>query len=98
MKTAKVTVAGKERTAKFPVMALIRLEKEAGINIKDLQEQDSTSDLETIVAIIWAGLVTDDPDLTMEYLAENMEISELTEVAQTVMSVMSDEGKKAQAF
>ena len=39
MKTEKVFVAGKERTIKFPVMALIRLKRDAGINLSDLQNE-----------------------------------------------------------
>ena len=94
MKTEKVFVAGKERTVKFPVMALIRLKNEAGINLSDLQNEEVMTDIETIVSLIWAGLVTDDPSLTKEFLAENMEISELNEVAQKVMSVINTSGKK----
>ena len=52
------------------------------------------TDIETIVALIWAGLVTDDPELTRDYLAENLEINELNEVAQKVMAVINDTGKK----
>lgn len=94
MKTEKVFVAGKERTIKFPVMALIRLKRDAGINLADLQDEEVMTDIETIVALIWAGLVTDDPELTQDYLAENLEISELNEVAQKVMTVINDTGKK----
>lgn len=94
--TTTVNVAGKERIVKFPVMSLIRLKKEAGIDLSALQGKDEMQDIETIVALIWAGLVTDDPSLTREFLAENMEIHELNEVAQTVMSVINQQVKKDQ--
>lgn len=93
-KPITVEVAGKERKVKFPVSAFIRLKHEHGIVLKDLQNDDKIQDVETIIAIIWAGLVTDDPTLTVEYLADNMELSELSDVAQTVMGAINVEGKK----
>lgn len=90
-----VNVAGKEREIRFPVSALIKLKKEAGINISDLQsDEEKARDIETIVALIWAGLVTDDPDLTIDYLADNMELHELNEVAEKIGEAINQEGKK----
>lgn len=89
-----VNVAGKERTVKFPVSALIKMKKETGISLSDLQDEEKVQDIETIVAIIWAGLVTDDPSLTVDELAESIELNELSEVAQKVMSVINAQAKK----
>lgn len=88
-----VSVAGKERKVKFPVSAMIKLEKEAGITIGDLEDEETMKSVQTILALVWAGLITDDPDLTMDYLADNLEMNELNEIATKVANVIGDQGK-----
>lgn len=90
----KVVIAGKEKTVRFPVASLIKMKKETGVTLKDLQDDDKVQDIETILAIIWAGLISADPTLSIDDLAESIEMSELSEIAQVVMSAINAETKK----
>lgn len=90
----KITICGKERTVKYPVFALIKLKKDTGIQLKDLQDKDKAEDLETIVSIIWAGLIHEDDSLTVEDVAKDIELDQLEEVAQKVTEVLTKSVKK----
>lgn len=85
-----VNVAGKERTVKFPVFSVIKLEKERGIKLSDLQDEEKARDLETIVGLVWAGLLHEDPSLTFEEVAMDIELDELGDIAKKVTSVLSE--------
>lgn len=89
-----VKIAGKEKKVRFPVSAVIKLQKEHGIKLTDLGKDEESMDMETILALIWAGLVTHDPKITVEYLGDNIELHELTDIAQTVMQEVNKEQKK----
>lgn len=88
-----VEVADKEYTVRFPISALIKLKNEANIDIADLEDEETAQDLETIIALIWAGLVTESPEITREYLADSIEMYELASISEKVVSVISSGGK-----
>lgn len=69
-------IGEQERTLAFPIMALIRLKKEFGIQLKDLQDEDKSQDMEVILAIIWAGLIHEDKDLSFEDLGYQIDVTE----------------------
>lgn len=86
----KVTVTlDKERTLQFPVMALIKLKKERGIQLQDLQQEGKAQDLEVILGIVWAGLITEDPELTFEDLGNMVDIATLGELSQHLGTLFS---------
>lgn len=89
-----VNIAGEDLKVKFPVSAVIRLQKEHGVKLTDLGNDENGMDMETIIALIWAGVVTHSPDTTVEYLADNIELHEITEIAQVVMQEVNKEQKK----
>lgn len=88
-----VEIGGEEYEVRFPVSALIKLKNEAGISISDLDDEETAEDLETIVALIWSGIVTEAPDVTREFLADNIEMHELGPISEKVVSVISAGGK-----
>lgn len=87
-KTAKIQL-DKERTLAFPLMALIRLQKEHGIKLADLQDEEKAQDLEVILAIIWAGLIHD-----LGYMLDLLELPEITKALGEVFNGMNDKGLK----
>lgn len=89
-KGVKVTIGDKERTLKFPVMSLINLKKNFGIQLSDLQDEEKAQDLETILAIIYSGLIHEDKELTFEELGYMIEINELPHIAEKLSEAFED--------
>lgn len=84
----------KPRTLAYPVYSLIKLKKEHGIELKDLQDKEKAEDLETILAVVWAGLIHEDTDLTMEELGFMLDITQLPEISQKVAEVFESMNSK----
>ncbi|WP_407708527.1 hypothetical protein ACIU4M_00765 [Bacillus altitudinis] len=92
MKTATVFI-DKERKLAFPMMSLIRLKKEHGIQIADLQDEKKAQDMEVITAIIWAGLIHEDRELTFEDVAYMIDLSQLPEISKKLGEVFGELGE-----
>lgn len=92
-KTAKVML-DKERTLKYPVFSLIRLQKEHGIKLTDLSDEKKAQDLEVIVALIWAGLIHEDKELTLEDVGNMIDLSDLTDLSTVMADVLGNATKK----
>lgn len=84
VKTQKVVVNGKEMEMSFPVSALMRLEDKYGITVGDLGDKKNSQSLSFIVKFLWAGLSTKQPELTLEELTEDLDVSELQELAKPI--------------
>lgn len=90
-KRGKVKVnLDKERTLYFDLNALCLLE-ENGINITDLQNGVKMSQVR---AILWAGLVHEDPELTLEAVGALVTADCLEEVSTAIGEAFSAGGKK----
>jgi len=89
-----IEIDGEEYKIKFPAYSLIKLKNERGIELKDLQDEEVASDIETIVALIWAGLIHNDGAPTFDEVAKDIEISELQEAAEKVTQVINGSVKK----
>jgi len=76
-----VTIGEKERNLKYPVMALIKLKKDFGIQLSDLQDEEKAQDMEVILAIIYVGLIHEDRDLQFEELGYMIDIADLPYIA-----------------
>lgn len=84
----------KERTLAFPLMSLIRLKKEYGIELKDLQDEAKAQDIETILTVIWAGLIHEDKELTVEDVGYMIDITELPEVSEKLSEIFRSMNEK----
>ncbi|MED4619450.1 hypothetical protein [Priestia megaterium] len=93
MKTVEVTL-DKVRKLAFPLMSLIRLKKEHGIELKDLQDKEKAQDIETILTIIWAGLIHEDKELSVEDLGYMIDITELPEISEKLTSIFNEMNAK----
>lgn len=95
-KTATITL-DKERTLAFPIMSLIKLEKEHGVKLTDLQDPEKAQDFSVILAIIWAGLIHEDRELSYEdlgYLVDLTDLPAVTTALGEVFNGMSDKELK----
>lgn len=93
--TKKIDITlDKERTLAFPIMSLIRLKKEHGIELKDLADEKKSQDMETILALIWAGLVHEDRDLTLEDVGYMVDITMLPEVSEKLSGIFKGLAEK----
>lgn len=85
----KVTL-DKERTLKYSLNSMIMLE-EHGVNVSELGTDTTMS---TVRLLVWAGLKHEDPEITIEYVGEIMDMGSLAEVMEAVGRALSSNGKK----
>ena len=93
MKTVEITL-DKQRKLAYPVYSLIKLKKEHGIELKDLQDKEKAEDLETILAIVWAGLIHEEKDLSMEDLGYMIDITALPEISKKISEIFAGMNEK----
>lgn len=93
-KTKKIKL-DKVRTMKYPVYSLVRLQEEQGVRISDLQDGDKAQDMRVILSLIWAGLIHEDPDLTVEHVGNNMDIADLPEIAKSMGEIFESMNAKS---
>jgi hypothetical protein len=80
-----IELGGKTRHLRYTFNSLCRLEEETGIPIGDIGNFKSGSlRLTTLRALIWAGLVHDDKDLTPEAVGEIFEDMDLGTIADKI--------------
>lgn len=84
----------KQRTLKYPIMSLIRLKNEYGIELKDLADEEKAQDMEVILAVIWAGLIHEDRELTVEELGYMLDITELPEISKKLTEIFKGLNQK----
>ena len=77
----------KERNLAFPLMSLVRLKKEHGLEIKDLADEEKSQDIENIIKVIWAGLIHEDKELTVEDVGYMLDISELPAISEKLTEI-----------
>lgn len=81
-----VTFRGQEVTLKYPLYALMKLE-ERGVNIADVNsEQVKITD---IVNIVWAGLVCQFPDVTVEEIATVYDMADMEQLAAAMSAAFN---------
>ncbi|MDF2612541.1 MAG: hypothetical protein K0S71_327 [Clostridia bacterium] len=85
----KITL-DKERVLKFNLNSLVKLE-EIGVNVQSLQDNAKISDIRSI---LWAGLVHEDKDLTLEMIGDMVDMDNLQEVTDAIAKAFGDKGKK----
>lgn len=83
----------KERNLRFPIMSLIKLKKVHGIELKDLSDKEKAQDMETILAVIWAGLIHEDTELTMDELGFMIDIADLPTISEKLSEVFAGMNK-----
>lgn len=79
-----IELDGKQRTLKFDLNALCLFEEAAGIGITEALQKRSMS---AIRALLWAGLIHEDPLLTVDDVGK-MEFGGLREMVQSLVSAL----------
>lgn len=82
-------IAEQERNLAYPIMSLIKLKKDFGIQLKDLQDEEKAQDMETILAVIYVGLIHEDKELTFDELGYMIDVTELPEISSKLSEVFA---------
>ena len=80
----------KERTLYFDLNALVALEDQ-GINVATINEGVKMSQIR---GILWAGLIHEDKDLTMEQVGAMVTFDNIQDVSDCIAKAFSTDGKK----
>lgn len=92
-KKVEITLDKKRKLA-YPIMSLIRLKKEHGLELTDLQDEAKAQDIEVILKVIWAGLIHEDQELTVEQVGYMIDIADLPEVSTKLTEVFQGMNQK----
>ncbi|MFG3611444.1 hypothetical protein [Rummeliibacillus stabekisii] len=95
-KTATVMINGEEKKLAYPVGALIKLETQYGIKMADLGKDGNSESLDVILKMIWAGLIHENPELTVDELGFMIDITELPEIAAKFGDIFGSMTKNSQ--
>lgn len=81
----EIILGGKPRKLTFNLYAFCRLDEETGKNILtgDVFNSMRPRDL---VELVWCGLITDEPELTIDDVAKEIKLSEIMQLPQVVQS------------
>lgn len=93
-KTVKVQLNGKEVTMAYPLLSVIRLEKEQGVRLQDLSDKEKANDIENILKVLWAGFIHENKDLTVEELGNMIDLTDLPELTSHFSVIFEDMQKK----
>ena len=84
----KVTL-DKERTLKFDFNSFVAMES-VGVNLQDLGKEDSGRQMTAIRALLWAGLLHEDKDLTIDEVGAMITFDNMEYVMGIVGEAMND--------
>ena len=83
-----IEIAGRRLQIRYPLRALKRMEAEAGVSIfKDMQRAFSSAD--KFATLLYYGLVTHQPDITQEWIEDNMELATFASISPYLTYAMS---------
>ena len=83
-------VLEKPRKLRYTWRSIRRLNNEYDVNILDMDEESFTNP-DTISKILWAGLIWDDPDLTVDALDDLIELRQLANISTKVSEAIADQ-------
>lgn len=71
-----ISLGGKNRRLVYNLYSFMRLDEETGKNVFDGSAFNAARPKD-LVALLWAGLVNDDPNLTLEQVAKEARLDEI---------------------
>jgi hypothetical protein len=82
----------RERTLRYTWAGIKRLQKEHGINFLRLVTEDEEWYLDPVKfsAVLWCGLVSDDPALTIDAMDEQITLPRLTAITTAMLEAVAD--------
>lgn len=84
-KNLKITL-DKERTLKYTLNSLIKFEKLTGRSVTEIGEN---MNMETILALLYVGLIHEDKKLTIEKLGDMITLDKFFEINEVVTSAFT---------
>lgn len=90
-KTKKIVAVmlDKERHLKFNLNALIMAEKITGKKLSEMGEDKAEFGLEFLRAMLYAGLIHEDKELTLEEVGDMIDMDNMEEVTEKLGEAMS---------
>lgn len=85
--TGTINFNNEQVKLKFPLYSLIKLEDVYGVKLADLEHNSDSVSL--IAKLVWAGLLYKNPDLTLDEVAMQFDISDLSDIAGAISSAVS---------
>jgi len=79
-------IGGVRKTFKFNHYGLARLQKETGKN-PFVIETWQTDEQEMTVSLLWAGLITDEPEITIEKVSKDLSWAEMKQIPKFIQEV-----------
>ena len=84
-KTVKITLNdGVERTIKFTLNALAELEDKFGSVQAAFDKLEKENSMKALRAVLWAGLLWKEPDLTEKQVGDLIDLSLMQDIAQSL--------------
>lgn len=83
----KVTLGGRQRTLRYDLNALAELEEATGTSLAELQSK--TVGLRFLRALVWAGLLHQEPDLTQREVGAWIDGENLQEVQDAAVKALT---------
>lgn len=69
-------------TLRYTTPAFLKLEQETGLTLTELQARLGAGSVHAIVALVWAGLLHAEPNLTVERAAARVDMRRLEQIAE----------------
>jgi len=90
-KAIKITLLdGIERTVKFTLNAMAELEERYGTVEKAFEELEANS-VKALRAVLWAGFIEDDPDLTERQVGSLIDITYMSDLMESLNEAFSND-------
>ena len=83
----RIELGGRERTLRYPMRSVKRLKAECGVNLFGLGETQM-SDPDVMSAVLWAGLIHGDPELTVDEVDGWYELKDLGAISEAIAGAM----------
>lgn len=86
----------RERRLSYPWGSIKRLKREHGLNLLLLvsEQAEQLMEPDVLSAVLWAGLLADDPDLTVEQVDGMLSLGRLVTVAESVTAAIAESLKE----
>jgi hypothetical protein len=82
---------GVERKLRFTLNALAELEEMFGTVQEAFDRLEKNNSLVALRAILWAGFIEDDPDLTLKKLGSLIDLADMSSLTETVAKAFAED-------
>lgn len=80
----KIELGGEERTLRYGNRAFYELESETGKTWTELRPRMRAGSSQAFTAAVWAGLLEDNPKITIDEVIDMIEVDRYEEIAEAV--------------